>query len=232
MGWKTRSLPGSSGHRPSPKWVTDEELKISMAIAVWGNAGPATAETEFLKSLRQSAPVSETPSPEADPDATVVRAAAPRPAAVASPLTAARLGLAMQSWNGKIAKADNASRWQVAVEAVALRREGALLQWSWAGEFSLLASTPRGTELLAHQRASRQPGQLSPLPTLGLGLETTAALVQGETALSAEARLLLLYSSSLPGSLLHGPLPHFDEILRVLSEEAPEVPHWVALFEP
>ena len=233
MSWQTRSLPGSSGYRPSPKWVLDDDLKLSMAIAVWGASSPLTTEEEFYKNLSRPALPSDVADTE-DPDATRVRAPTAKPIEKVSndPPTAARLGLALQTWGDKIAKTDNAKRWQVAVEAAVLRREGSLLQWSWAGEFSLLISTPLGTELVAHQRSSRQAGQVSPLPTAGLGLDGGVSLMQGETVLANDARVLLLYSSALPNALLQGPLPHFDEILRLLSEEAPTVPHWIGLFEP
>jgi hypothetical protein len=182
MQIQTRPYTGDQFFRPQAVTFTDNESQLALIMVVWGNADiAATSEQIFQQALRTSK----------------------------APPSYQRLVEGLTAVHQEMQKKENGSKWRSVLEIAAIQRLGSRLQWVIAGEFQLqIESSDQRFPIAQLAPGVLQSLQVCPLPLLGIGLDGTFELAQGEASFPEGARLLISVGS-----------------------QTPETPHWEATID-
>lgn len=225
MKIKERSYSGRSA-RPKPLVREEFGGELWVIATTWGNAdaGPVIVE-EIVKYISAARGDVEVTSPFEFRTCYTSEANALRVAALLA--------------NDQLYRGENKSDYNSMIEIVALWKKERQISWVQCGGPQIFMKKP-GQDLYALSVMIDNArdilgvhGEISPLPSVGLGLENSCALSVGSCVMEPEDQLVLLSSSKTPRDLWQLTDSELDlqKIVKKIGPQMDDQPFWLALLD-
>lgn len=217
-----------SGHSARPKPLIREEFggELLVVATTWGNVDAGTGIVEeIVKYISAARGDVEVTSPFEFMTCYTSEANALRVAALLA--------------NDQLYRGENKSEYNSVIEIVALWKREKQISWVQCGGPQIYMKKP-GQDLYAlsvgidnTRDILKMSGEVSPLPALGLGLESSCCLNVGSCVMEQDDHLVLFSSSKTPRDLWQVEDDELDlqKIVKKIGPQMNDQPFWLALLD-